>query len=117
MEILDGNAIVYCKGAFNTPNGKTAHGLVRRTIRYNVLGVIDSNYAGQDAGNVLDGKIKNIPVFASLEEALGHFEKRKIDVSYFVIGIAPDGGRLSENARTDVKKALKPGIECGQRTA
>ena len=25
----DGRAIVYCEGAFRTPNGKTAHGLVR----------------------------------------------------------------------------------------
>ena len=27
-------AIVYCEEAFNTPNGKTAHGLVRFTERY-----------------------------------------------------------------------------------
>ena len=26
----EGRAIVYCEGAFNTTNGKTAHGLVRR---------------------------------------------------------------------------------------
>ena len=49
-EVLDGNAIVYCEGFFNTPEGKTAHGLVRFTERYRVLSVIDSRYAGQDAG-------------------------------------------------------------------
>ena len=42
---LDGRALVFCEGAFNTPEGKTAHGLVRFTERYEVLGVIDSNYA------------------------------------------------------------------------
>ena len=57
----EGNAIVYCEGAFNTPNGKTAHGLVRFTKRYNVVCVIDSKYAGQDSGLVLDGKENNIP--------------------------------------------------------
>lgn len=104
---LDGNAIVYCQGAFNTPNGKTAHGLVRFTERYHVLCVIDENYAGQDAGQVLDGKKKNIPVYATLNEAL---EKTGKDAQYFVIGIAPDGGRLAPQARNDVKTALKHGL-------
>ncbi len=48
--------LVYADGAFNTPNGKTAHGLVRFTERYEVVGVLDHKYAGQDAGLVLDGK-------------------------------------------------------------
>ena len=52
---LDGNAIVYCEGAFNTLNGKTAHGLVRFCRRYAIAAVIDSRYSGQDAGDVLDG--------------------------------------------------------------
>jgi len=38
---LDGSAILYCEGAFNTTNGKTAHGLVRFTERYEVKDVID----------------------------------------------------------------------------
>lgn len=42
---MDGTAIVYCEGAFNTTNGKTAHGLVRFTERYKVIAVIDSRYA------------------------------------------------------------------------
>ena len=45
-ETIDGKAIVYCDGAFNTPNGKTAHGLVRSTDRYEVVGVIDHRHAG-----------------------------------------------------------------------
>ncbi len=34
----EGRAIVYCEGAFDTTNGKTAHGLVRRSERYGVVG-------------------------------------------------------------------------------
>ena len=98
---LDGDAIVYCEGAFNTPNGKTAHGLVRFTERYLVLGVIDSRYAGKDAGEVLDGKRNGIPVFASLSDALGQTKPK-----YFVIGLAPDGGRLPTEARETVKDAI-----------
>ncbi|MGD9332924.1 MAG: hypothetical protein PVJ53_16540, partial [Desulfobacterales bacterium] len=58
----DGNAIVYCEGAFNTTNGKTAHGLVRFTDRYRVLAVIDARWAGRDAGEVLDGRANGIPI-------------------------------------------------------
>ena len=50
---IDGVALVYAEGAFNTLIGKTAHGLVRFTQRYDIAGVIDSTYAGQDAGMVL----------------------------------------------------------------
>ena len=53
---IDGKALVYADGAFNTPNGKTAHGLVRFTERYEVVGVIDHTYKGQDAGMVLDNR-------------------------------------------------------------
>ena len=37
---LDGTVIVYCDGSFGTPNGKTAHGLVRFTYRYDVAAVV-----------------------------------------------------------------------------
>jgi len=36
---LNGNAIVFCEGAFTNTYGKTAHGLVRRTRRYRVTAV------------------------------------------------------------------------------
>jgi uncharacterized NAD-dependent epimerase/dehydratase family protein len=97
--------IVYCEGAFNTPNGKTAHGLVRFTERYRVLAVIDSRYAGQDAGEVLDGKKNGIPLVASFEDAL-----TKGQPTHFVIGLAPDGGRLPDNAREMVKAAIRHGL-------
>ena len=106
--IIEGNALVYAEGAFNTPNGKTAHGLVRFTERYRVLGVIDNNYAGRDAGEVLDGKPSGIPVYRDLEQALESLGARA--VSYFVIGLAPDGGRLPETARSAIREALRHGM-------
>jgi uncharacterized NAD-dependent epimerase/dehydratase family protein len=109
-KFIDGPAIVYCEGAFNTPNGKTAHGLVRYTRRYQVIAVIDSKYAGKDAGEILDGKKKNIPILASLEEAYVRLKTSKSDPKYFVVGLAPDGGRLSPGARQDVRKALMRGL-------
>ena len=104
---MDGTAIVYCDGAFGTPNGKTANGLVRYTARYQVLGVIDSTLAGRDAGEILDGARANIPIFASLSEALASLASRP---DYFVIGLAPDGGQLPSTARDAVCAAITAGL-------
>jgi uncharacterized NAD-dependent epimerase/dehydratase family protein len=102
----EGNAIVYCEGAFGTPNGKTAHGLVRRTLRYRVLSVVDSQQAGTDAGFFLDGREKGIPVRATVAAAVEDAASRRLPATHFVMGLAPDGGRLSEGARQDVMKAI-----------
>ncbi len=104
---MDGTAIVYCEGAFATPIGKTANGLVRFTARYKIVGVIDSTKAGRDAGKVLDDKPNGIPIFASVSEAVENLEMRP---KYFVIGLAPDGGRLPETAREAVERAMEYGM-------
>jgi uncharacterized NAD-dependent epimerase/dehydratase family protein len=150
-DTFDGNAVVYCEGAFNTPNGKTAHGLVRFTERYRILSVVDSRYAGRDAGEVLDGARSGIPVVATVSDAVrdagqagvagrrgapgsaedagsSNFAGRagasgRAGVSgqagaaatHLVVGLAPDGGRLSAAARDDVKRAIELGlnVDCG----
>ncbi len=104
---IDGNAVVYCQDAFNTTYGKTAHGLVRFTRRYRILGVIDSAYAGQDAGLVLDGIASGIPLYSSLDEALS---QSRAPITHLVIGVAPDGGRLDAQARSCVARALGLGL-------
>ena len=106
---IDGKALVYCDGAFNTPNGKTAHGLVRFTERYDVVGVLDSKYASQDAGLVLDGKENGIPIFGNMQEALLMLGAENKPAS-LVIGLAPDGGRLPTEAKLAIKKALELGM-------
>ena len=106
---IDGKALVYCEGAFNTPNGKTAHGLVRFTERYHIVGVIDSNYAGKDAGKVLDGKKNGIPIFKNIESAVKELTDTGMVPKTLVIGLAPDGGRLPEQAKSTLKKALEMG--------
>jgi len=107
---FEGNAIVYCEGAFATTNGKTAHGLVRRSRRYRVLSVVDSNHAGEDAGEVLDGRPSGIPVVADLDTAHGAAVAEDTCPTHLVIGLAPDGGRLSVEAHADVIKAIDFGL-------
>ncbi len=106
----EGNAIIYCEGAFGTPNGKTAHGLVRRTSRYHVIAVIDSKQAGSDAGMLLEGKPKGIPIYDNIGETVGVFKDSDHPVTHLVIGLAPDGGRLSSAARNDVIQAITMGL-------
>ena len=107
---IDGPALVYCDGAFNTPEGKTAHGLVRFTERYDVRGVIDAKYAGQDAGEVLDGKPAGIPVYGSFEEAYAKTRDAGPAAETLVVGLAPDGGRLPDAARDVLAKAVETGL-------
>ncbi|MCB9058823.1 MAG: DUF1611 domain-containing protein [Calditrichae bacterium] len=104
------NCIVYCQGAFNTPNGKTAHGLVRFTERYNVVAVIDSVYSGKDAGHVLDNRPNTIPIVKDLREAVRIADEKKLKPDYLVMGIAPDGGRLSAEAKDDIREAISMGL-------
>ena len=108
---MDGNAIVYCEGAFGTTNGKTAHGLVRRTTRYRVVAVVDSRHAGRDAGEVLDA----LPIVGSLAEGLELAERQGAPIDYFVVGLAPGGGRLSTADRGAVMAAIEAGlhVDCG----
>jgi uncharacterized NAD-dependent epimerase/dehydratase family protein len=105
-----GNAIVYCEGAFNTTNGKTAHGLVRRSRRYRVLSVVDSRLAGQDAGEVLDGTPVGIPIERDIADATRHATDAERAATHMVIGLAPDGGRLPAGAVADVKRAIGLGL-------
>ena len=106
----EGNAIIYCEGFFGTTNGKTAHGLIRYTRRYRVLSVVDSVHAGNDAGKILDGTTKGIPIHASIHESVEAAHRKGYAATHLVIGLAPDGGRLSAEARNDVMQAITLGL-------
>lgn len=108
--LSDGRAIVYCQNAFQKTDGKTAHGLVRRTRRYEVLSVVDRTCAGRDAAELLDGTPRGIPIYASFPEALDDAVRRNRPATHFVIGLAPDGGRLDAEARATVRQAIDAGL-------
>ena len=83
-------AIVITNGFLKESDAKTAHGLIRGTDRFTIAAVIDPVYAGQDAGEVLDGKHRNIPVIATAQEAVNSIS----DIQYCIIGVATHGGVL-----------------------
>ncbi|MBX2844455.1 MAG: DUF1611 domain-containing protein [Flammeovirgaceae bacterium] len=103
---MDGNAIVLTSGLLDTKNAKTAHGLIRGTERYNIVGIIDEKFEGQDAGEVLDGKKRNIPIYKSVE-AFQCDSSEKAD--YLIIGIATKGGYLPAEMVDYIKSAIKIG--------
>ncbi len=86
-------AIILTDGMLHDSDAKTAHGLIRGTERFSICGVIDSIHAGKDAGDVLDGKHRNIPVFSNVGEAIHHTS----NIEYCIIGIATVGGILPKH--------------------
>jgi len=100
---MDGKAVILCDGFLGTTYGKTAHGMLRYTTRYNIIGVIDRKNSGRDAGEVVFGKPNGITVYKDLESIPEDFK-------YLVIGVAPDGGILPQNYLKIIKQALLKGI-------
>ena len=66
VAVMRRTAVVFTDRFFQTPDAKTAHGLVRGPSRFEVLALIDGEGAGRDAGELLDGKHRGIPIFADL---------------------------------------------------
>jgi len=100
------DALVLCEGKFGTTTGKTAAGLVRRSYKYRIVGILDSTKDGQDAGMVLDGKPSAVPIFAGVKDAIA-VEKPKS----LIIGVATVGGRLPAEFRPIIKDAIAAGMD------
>ena len=101
------SAIVYCEANFGALDGKTANGLVRHSEKYDVLAVIDSTRAGEDAGYVLDEKLNGIPICYDLPDALA---KVGSVPDYFIYGMAPASGMLSTRERGLLLQAIRVGM-------
>jgi uncharacterized NAD-dependent epimerase/dehydratase family protein len=101
------SAIVYCEANFGGIDGKTANGLVRHSERYEILSIIDSEKAGQDAGSVLEDEPNGIPICRDLADALARAGSVP---DYFIFGIAPATGMLSPTERKLVLKAIDLGM-------
>lgn len=100
-------AIVYCEANFGDIDGKTANGLIRRSEKYKILSVIDSEKAGLDTGMVLDNKPNAIPVCRDLADALA---QAGAIPDFFIFGMAPSSGMLSKHERGLVLEAMSHGM-------
>ncbi len=105
-----GRALIFCEGNYANANGKTAHGLVRFTRRYHIVGVVDSKMSEGDAGVLLDGIHRDIPLMADLDSAI-----KKIEPDTLIVGAVSEGGGLPKGYRKAVLKALNANLDvvCG----
>jgi uncharacterized NAD-dependent epimerase/dehydratase family protein len=99
-------ALVLTNGILTHSDAKTAHGLIRGTERFTIVGVVDdASTAGKDAGELLDGKHRDIPIYATLADALAAEQ-----ASYLIIGIATVGGVLPDSMIAIIQAAIQAGL-------
>ncbi len=104
---ISGTAVVITGGLLDTNNAKTAHGLLRMSNRFKIVGVIDEKFAGKDAGDIVFGKPNNVPISSSIEDFVDVHPKPK----YAIIGMATKGGVLPKELYASVKQILSHGVE------
>lgn len=100
---MKSTAIVITGGHLATNSAKTAHGLIRGSDRFEIVGIVDNVNAGKDAGEVLDGKVRGIPIFHSVQEFVSESSQQ---AKYCIIGVATKGGVIPESLRVILKEAL-----------
>jgi len=98
-------AAILTLGLYQTPDAKTAHGLVRGPSRFRIVGVVDEPAAGSDAGTLLDGRPRGIPIEKSLEALL-----ERVRPDFCIVGVATHGGVLPAEFRAVLREALGRGI-------
>ena len=104
--MIQGKAIVITGGLLTSNHAKTAHGLIRGSERFDIVAVIDEKHTGNDAGTLLDGNPRDIPVYSTVEQFLA----TKVPASYAVIGVATKGGVIPETMKEELKECISAGM-------
>jgi len=107
MSEISGTAIILADDFVNGDNCKTTHALIRKSLRFDILGVVDEKNSGNDAGQLLDGHDKRIPVSASVEDLLAQLDEKPM---YCIVGMATVGGVITPFIVKHGVEALKSGI-------
>lgn len=107
MSEISGTAIILADDFVNGDNCKITHGLIRKSLRFDILGVVDEKNSGNDAGQLLDGHDKRIPVSASVEDLLAQLDEKPM---YCIVGMATVGGVITPFIVKHGVEALKSGI-------
>lgn len=100
------NVLIATDNLFLTNHAKTAHGLLRGSKRFHVLAVLDEENKYADAGELLDGNHRNIPILGTVDEAIKQFKT----IDYLVVGVATVGGILSESLLQIIRQAISNGL-------
>ena len=101
-KIQAGQLAILLHEGLQNQTGKTGLSLLRYS-RANVVAVIDRDYAGRSLAEVT-GICRDVPIFASVEDALA------VNPNILVIGIAPPGGALPDAWWPELDRALQGGL-------
>ena len=97
-----GTALLYSGGMLTDLHGKTSHGLLRYSKRFQILGVVDHKHAGQMSNEIVSNCQDDVPIFSDINKAIEGLGKK--------VAMVTDGGQLPESHRGNVKQALKAGM-------
>jgi uncharacterized NAD-dependent epimerase/dehydratase family protein len=102
---------IFAQGLFAGHHGKTAHGVIRYGTR-EVVAVIDSTEAGRTAVEVVPFSGRDVPIVATLRQALD------LGAKALLVGVAPTGGKLDPSWRAVLLEAIGAGlhVEAGLHT-
>lgn len=106
-EPYEGTAVILADDMVNGENCKTTHALIRKSNRYQILGVVDACNTGNDAGVLLDGVKRDIAVYSSIENMV---EAVNPVPDFCIVGIAPSGGRLTSSIKNQLMIAIRNGM-------
>jgi uncharacterized NAD-dependent epimerase/dehydratase family protein len=95
---------IFAEGLFVRHNAKTAHGVIRYGAR-EVVAVIDSTQAGRTAAEVVPFSLENVPIVATLSEAVAR------GATVLLVGVAPTGGKLDPAWRATLLEAIDAGLD------
>jgi len=104
--MLKNQAVVYADRLYGCADGKTAHGLVRFSKRFDITCVVDSTTPEGDAGEILDGIKRGIPLFNDLNQAFS-----STTPNTFIVGAVSEGGVLPKGYEKAVEWALLKGLD------
>ena len=112
MQDISGTALLYSGGLLDDIHAKTAHGLLRYSDRFQILGLIDPKFYGSMSADHVEHCKDNLEIYKDLSTALEELTQKP---KYLVMGVAFGGGMLPEEHRSVVKDALRHGMDvvCG----
>lgn len=96
--------VVLTEGYLTDRHAKTAHGVMRYG-RDEIVAIVDSQYAGRDALDVLPRLARHAPVVATMGDALA------FSPTSLLIGVATAGGIAPPSFRPHVLAAIDAGLE------
>ncbi|MDQ6767797.1 MAG: DUF1611 domain-containing protein [Candidatus Eremiobacteraeota bacterium] len=85
-------------------HAKTAHGVLRYGVD-ETIAIVDEHYAGRHLGDVVPSIARDVPIVASVHEALAY------SPTALLVGVAVSGGALPPTFRTHILAAIDAGLE------